>query len=103
MHVEDEGWAFHHALCMTGVAVNVTGSGMKVRPAHGPQRKVRFVRTTLFETDSGEGGLDGLVSGDYVCVSYASHPGTVTAFVVVFDPAWTPCGGFRHRPPGGDD
>jgi hypothetical protein len=87
---------------MTGVAVNVSPNGMKVRPPHGPQRKVRFDWTTLFETDSGEGGLDGLVSGDYVCVDYAPHPRSLIALVVVFDPVSMPCGGMRHHMPDGD-
>jgi hypothetical protein len=102
MQVEDEVWAFHQALCLTGVAVKVSPNGMKVRPQHGSQRKVRFDWLTLFETDSGEGGLDGLVSGDYVCVDYVPHPGAVTALVVAFDPVSMPCGGMRHHSPDGE-
>jgi hypothetical protein len=99
MHFADYTGAPHHTLCMMGVAAGVSSTGMKVRPPHGAQRKVRFTVKTLFETDSGEGGLDGLVSGDFVCVSYVPHPGTVTAVVVVFDPVWMPCGPMRHHPP----
>jgi len=88
--------ASRHQRCMAGVAVKVSPSDMKVRPAHGSQLRVRFTNETLFETDSGEGVLDGLVAGDYVCVSYTRHPGTVTALVVVFDPASSPCGSREH-------
>jgi hypothetical protein len=52
---------------------------------------------TLFETDSGEGVLDGLMSGDYVCVGYTSHSSTLTALVVLFDPMSSPCSPRRQE------
>jgi hypothetical protein len=58
---------------------------------------VRFTDETLFATDSGEGVLDGLVAGDYVCVTYAPHSGAVTALLVLFDPDFPPCGRHLHR------
>lgn len=92
----DDVSAYRHPQCTAGVAVKVSPSGMKVRSAHGRPLRVRFTNNTLFLTDSGEGVLDGLVAGDYVCVSYTPHPGTVTALVVVFDPASSPCGSRQH-------
>jgi hypothetical protein len=103
MYGDDNAQAFRHAPCMIGVATRVSANGMMVRPAQSAQRKVRFTRKTLFETDSGEGGLDGLVSHDYVCVSYSPHPGAVIALAVVFDPGSMPCGSARHRSSGSDE
>jgi hypothetical protein len=93
---DDNASAYRHLRCLAGVAVKVSPSSMKVRPTHGSQLRVRFTNKTLFATDSGEGVLDGLIAGDYVCVSYTPHPGTMTALVVVFDPVSSPCGSGKH-------
>jgi hypothetical protein len=82
---------------MAGIAVKVSWSGMTVRPAHGQVLQARFTDATDFETDSGEGALDGLIAGDYVCVSYKPRPGVVTARLVVFAPQPVPCGSGQHR------
>jgi hypothetical protein len=92
----DDAAAYRPRECTAGVAVNVSRNGMKVRPARGNPLRVRFIRTTVFESDSGEGVLDGLVGGDYVCVSYMPHSGTVTALLVVFDPETIPCASRKH-------
>jgi hypothetical protein len=96
--------------CAVGVAVKVSSNGMRVRPLHGSPLRVRFTDETEFETNSGEGVLDGLVAGDYVCVAYVPRSGTVTALFVAFDPQWIPCGVGKHNhfatgvpPEGGSD
>jgi hypothetical protein len=64
---------------------------MKVRPTRGATLRVRFTDDTEFETDSGEGVLDGLAAGDYVCVAYKPRSGIVTALLVLFSPDSLPC------------
>jgi hypothetical protein len=97
VNVRDDDAASHiHQQCMTGVAIQVSWNGMKVRPAHGNPLRVRFTDATVFETDSGEGVLDGLVGGDYVCVAYLPHPRAVTGLVVVFAPESIPCRSRKH-------
>lgn len=93
---DDDAFASSPLKCVTGVAVKISWNSMKVRPAHGNPLQVRFTDATLFETDSGEGVLDGLVAGDYVCVSYMPHGGTGTALLVLFDPETMPCRFRKH-------
>lgn len=94
-HHDDDAASPVRFQCTAGLALNVSSNGMKVRPAHGSPLRVRFSDDTVFETDSGEGVLDGLVSGDYVCVAYKPHTGTVTGLLVIFDPDSLPCGSRR--------
>jgi hypothetical protein len=88
---DDDGVVHIHSRCLTGIAVKVSWNGMKVRPPHGTPFRVWFTDATVFETDSGEGVLDGLVVGDYVCVTYMHHSGFATAVLVVFAPESMPC------------
>jgi hypothetical protein len=97
MHIHDDDVAtYHRQQCMAGVAVKVSWNGVKVRPAHGNPLRVWFTDATIFETDSGEGVLNGLVVGDYVCVTYTSRSGAVIALLVVFDPETIPCRSRKH-------
>ena len=80
-----------HVRCTAGIASNVSRTGMKVKPSRGKPLSVRFTRATVFQTDSGEGALNGLANGDHVCVGYNPRPGTVTALLVAFDPESNPC------------
>jgi hypothetical protein len=92
MHVHyDNAEAYPQLHCVAGVAIKVSWSGMKVRSTQGSTLRIRFTDATVFETDSGQGVLDGLVSGDYVCVAYAIRAGTMSALLVVFDPNSIPC------------
>jgi hypothetical protein len=89
---EDGGLAYRRLQCIAGRALQVSPSGMSVRPVRGVQRRLRFTQITRFETDSGEGVLDGLVSGDFVCAAYTSRAATAIAQLVLFDPNSMPCG-----------
>jgi hypothetical protein len=93
---DDDASTYRHVQCIAGIALNVSPSSMRVQSAHGLQRRVRFTEMTRFETDSGEGVLDGLVSGDYVCVAYTPRAGPMTALLVAFDPNSIPCNSRRH-------
>jgi hypothetical protein len=93
---DDDPAAYRHSQCAIGVAINVSQKSMKIRPVHGHPLSVRFTDATEFETDSGEGVLDGLVAGDYVCVAYMPRTGTPTALLVVFDPKSIPCHSKKH-------
>jgi hypothetical protein len=93
---DDDGPPAYHPRCFGGVAVAVNWNSMKVQPAHGKSLSMRFDDNTEFATDSGEGVLDGLSSGDYVCVTYAQRRKSNMVLVVVFDLRPLPC---RAPPP----
>ncbi|MGI8967551.1 MAG: hypothetical protein ACR2GA_00395 [Chloroflexota bacterium] len=64
---------------------------MAVQPHRGHVQGVRFDAATMFQTNSGPGTLEGLVSGDFVCVAGMQHSQAFTAGIVLFDPRPFPC------------
>lgn len=98
----DEVSKYHHLLCVVGIAVKVSPRGIQVRAKKGWVRSFSFADETQFETDSGEGALNGLVARDHVCVAYTARARSLTARIVAFDPLSNPCSpGKRLRPVDG--
>lgn len=83
--------AYRDLKCLTGTAIEVSARAMRVQPTRGPIRRLRFTDETQFETNSGEGALNGLVARDRVCVAYTSAAQMLTARVVAFSPRSRPC------------
>jgi hypothetical protein len=98
----EEASTYRHLKCIVGTTVGVSPHAMQVRPAHGPVRRLRFTDETRFETNSGEGALNGLAVRDRVCVAYTGAGQTLTARIVAFNPRSTPCRSGKHstRSPG---
>lgn len=94
-----------HLQCMGGAVHAVTTTTMTIQPGHGHSIGVLFSAATVFRTDSGPGTLDGIVPGDYACVTGSPHGHIMTAQLVVFDLSPFPCGPKKphappkHRPP----
>lgn len=95
--------SYPHLKCMVGTAVAVSTQAMRVRPAHGAVRRLRFTRTTRFETNSGEGALNGLAVRDQVCVAYTSAEESLTARIVAFNPRSMPCRSGKNPTSGPED
>lgn len=87
----EDASAYRGLRCLAGRAVGVSARAMRVQPAHGPIRGFRFTDETRFETNSGEGALNGLVLQDRVCVAYTSSRRILTARIVAFSPRSNPC------------
>ncbi len=71
--------------CLAGDVTAVSGTGMKLQPVHGHAVSLLFDDKTVFQTDSGPGTLEGIVPGDFACVTGQPHGHAFTAQVVVFD------------------
>jgi hypothetical protein len=95
--------AYHDLKCLTGTAIAVSARAMRVQPTRGPVRHLRFTDETQFETNSGEGALNGLVVRDRVCVAYTSAAQTLTARVVAFSPRSGPCTLSKRSTAGSND
>lgn len=77
--------------CLAGKVTAVSGTAMEIQPAHGRAIKIVFVNKTVFQTDSGPGILEGIMSGDFACVTGTPHGHNLTAQLVVFDLTPFPC------------
>ncbi|GAC1399038.1 MAG: hypothetical protein NVSMB52_12600 [Chloroflexota bacterium] len=77
--------------CLAGTVMAVSGTEMQVQPAHGHSVRIIFVDKTIFQTDSGPGTLEGIMQGDFACVTATPHGHTFTAQLVVFDLAPFAC------------
>ena len=99
----DEVPSYRHTKCLMGVALGIFKHSMRVRPPKGRPRSVGFNDETLFETDSGEGALTGLVASDRVCVAFTPTSHAAVARVVAFDPSSLPCRHGKRRKPVGDN
>jgi len=74
-----------HSQCVAGSVTGVSGKGMTVQPPHGQPVKIVFIDQTVFQTGSGPGTLEGIMPGDFACVTGTTHGHTFTAEKVVFD------------------
>ncbi|GAC1324870.1 MAG: hypothetical protein NVS2B16_17800 [Chloroflexota bacterium] len=77
--------------CLAGNVTAVSGTAMEMQPAHGHAIKIIFVKKTIFQTDSGPGTLEGIMPGDFACVTGTLHGHSLTAQLVVFDLTPFPC------------
>lgn len=84
--------------CIAGTVIRVSGDDMDLRPRHGHPAKIRFTAHTVFRTNSGAGALNGIMPGDFACVSVTGHGHKLTAQQVVFDLTPFPCP-TPHPPP----
>jgi hypothetical protein len=105
LHVSSEDVAAYRNLkCLVGTATAVSVNAMRVQPARGPARRFRFTENTQFDTDSGEGALNGLAVRDRVCVAYTGSAQPLSARIVAFSPRSNPCAaGKQPVPSPGDD
>lgn len=85
--------------CIAGTVTVVTEANMQVQPVNGHLQKIAFVAKTVFQTDSGAGTLEGIMPGDFACVTGTIHGHSLTAQLVIFDLKPFPCDPKRKPSP----
>lgn len=85
--------------CVAGNVTTISPTGMEIQPVHGHPQRIAFVDTTVFQTDSGPGTLEGIVTGDFACVTGKRHGHALTAQLVVFDLKPFKCRAGKPHPP----
>ncbi len=89
--------------CMAGNVTTVAATQMQLQPDHGHPVKIVFTNHTVFQTDSGPGTLEGIMPGDFACVTGTPHGHTFQAKSVAFDLTPFPCPVKKPHPPKGHD
>ncbi len=89
--------------CMAGSVTIVAATQMQLQPAHGHPVKIVFTDQTVFQTDSGPGTLEGIMPGDFACVTGTVHGHAFQAKSVVFDLTPFPCPVKKPHPPKSQD
>jgi len=89
--------------CMAGSVTTVAATQMQLQPAHGHPVKIVFTDQTVFQTDSGPGTLEGIMPGDFACVTGTVHGHAFQAKSVVFDLTPFPCPVKKPHPPKSQD
>jgi len=89
--------------CMAGSVTTVSAMQMQLQLAHGHAVKIVFTDHTVFQTDSGPGTLEGIMPGDFACVTGTPHGHTFQAKSVAFDLTPFPCPVKKPHPPKGHD
>ncbi len=89
--------------CMAGSVTTVAATQMQLQPVHGHPVKIVFTDQTVFQTDSGPGTLEGIMPGDFACVTGTVHGHAFQAKSVVFDLTPFPCPVKKPHPPKSQD
>ncbi|MGI8824958.1 MAG: hypothetical protein ACR2JC_04800 [Chloroflexota bacterium] len=86
--------------CISGSVLAISATGMRLHAPHGHPVSIRFTAKTVFQTDSGPGTLEGIMPGDFACVTGTVRKHDLTAQLVVFDLMPFPCPVKKpHHPP----
>lgn len=78
-------------VCLFGKVTQVSAHDIHLKPKHGHATVVRLSASTVFQTNSGPGALNGVMPGDFACVSGTVRGHALVARVVVFDLTPFPC------------